>query len=207
MSEIFEKYFPLLTAEQKEKLAQLKTIYSRWNNMINVISRKDMDNFVIHHALHSLSIAKIISFRPSTTILDVGTGGGFPGMPLAILFPDSEFILLDSIEKKIKVVSAVAEELELKNVTAVRKRVEEEKRLYHFIISRAVTDFPGFVRITSKNVEKRGINNLQNGIIYLKGGDIRSEISQYGNRIKIWDINNIFEESFFATKKIVYLSV
>ena len=160
-----------------ELLSELEQIYRRWNSMINVISRKDMDNFMVHHVLHSMSIAKIINFAPRTRILDVGTGGGFPGIPLAIMFPDAEFTLLDSIEKKIKVVAAVAGELGLKNVKPLRKRVEEEKRKYHFIISRAVTGFPEFVKITLKNIDKTEINNLKNGIIYLKGGDLSDEIA------------------------------
>lgn len=207
MSEIIYSYFPLLSSVQKEQLSALKAIYDNWNSMINVISRKDMDNFYVHHVLHSLAIAKVISFKPDTKVLDVGTGGGFPGIPLAILFPDSQFTLLDSIEKKIKVVRAVSGELGLKNVVAVRKRVEEDKGKYQFIISRAVTGFPEFVNLTRKNVDKSGNNDLENGILYLKGGELESELSPFGERITVWPIKNLFSESFFETKVIVYLPV
>jgi 16S rRNA (guanine527-N7)-methyltransferase len=207
VSESILGYFPLLSDIQKDKLSKLKVIYDRWNSMINVISRKDMDNFFIHHVLHSLSIAKVISFLPGTTILDAGTGGGFPGIPLAILFPDSEFTLLDSIEKKIKVVKAVSGELELKNVVAVRKRIEEEDGKFQFIISRAVTGFPEFVKLTAKNISLNSINSLENGIFYLKGGDLTSELSQFKNKVKMWQIKDFFDESFFESKVIVYLPV
>ena len=173
--------------------------------MINVISRKDMDNFMVHHVLHSMSIAKIINFAPRTRILDVGTGGGFPGIPLAIMFPEAEFTLLDSIEKKIKVVAAVAGELGLKNVKPLRKRVEEEKSKYHFIISRAVTSFPGFVKITLKNIDKKEINSLKNGVIYLKGGDLSDEIALFGKNLTIWNLKDFLSEPFFDTKKILHL--
>ena len=173
--------------------------------MINVISRKDMDNFMVHHVLHSMSIAKIINFAPQTRILDVGTGGGFPGIPLAIMFPDTEFTLLDSIEKKIKVVAAVADELGLKNVKPLRKRVEEENGKYHFIISRAVTSFPEFVKITLKNIDKAEINSLRNGVIYLKGGDLSSEITRFNKNLTIWNLKDFFTEPFFDTKKILHL--
>ncbi|HAM10391.1 MAG TPA: 16S rRNA (guanine(527)-N(7))-methyltransferase RsmG [Bacteroidales bacterium] len=206
MTENFLKYFPELKESQKTKLIRLKSIYERWNAMINVISRKDMDNFYLHHVLHSMAIARIISFTPGTTILDVGTGGGFPGIPLAILFPDSEFSLLDSIEKKIRVVTAVKEELGLENVITVRKRVEDEKRKYQFIVSRAVTDFSGFVKLTRKNLDIKGHNNLKNGILYLKGGDLTGELALYST-IKVWEIKDYFAEPFFETKKIVYLPV
>ena len=207
MLESIFKYFPLLSHDQQEKLSGLKEIYDRWNSMINVISRNDMDNFYVHHVLHSLSIAKVINFIPGTTILDVGTGGGFPGIPLAILFPDSEFTLLDSIEKKIKVVSAVSDELGLKNVIPVRKRIEEEPRKFQFIISRAVTGFPDFVKLTAKNISRNGTNKFENGILYLKGGDLTHELSQFRNNTKVWLIKDFFNESFFETKVIVYLPV
>jgi 16S rRNA (guanine527-N7)-methyltransferase len=207
VSENIFRYFPLLTDNQKERLSQLKPIYDRWNSMINVISRKDMDNFFVHHVLHSLSIAKIITFLPGTRILDVGTGGGFPGIPLSIMFPDVEFTLLDSIEKKIKVVTAVAQELELDNIAPVRRRVEDEKGKYHFVISRAVTDFQKFVSLTRKNIDNTGKNSLPNGILYLKGGDLSIELAKFRNRTIVWDIKDFFDESFFETKRIVYLSV
>jgi 16S rRNA (guanine527-N7)-methyltransferase len=207
VSESILRYFPLLSDIQKEKLSQLKEIYDTWNCKINVISRKDMDNFFIHHVLHSLSIAKVINFLPGTTIMDAGTGGGFPGIPLAIIFPDCEFTLLDSIEKKIKVVRAVSEQLGLKNVHPVRGRIEEEKGKFQFIISRAVAALPEFARLTSKNISHTGNNIPGNGIIYLKGGDVTSELAQLGNKATVWHIKDFFAESFFETKVIVYLPV
>lgn len=194
-----------MTDLQKEQFSKIKPIYDNWNSMINVVSRKDMDNFMVHHVLHSLSIAKKFNFPRGTRILDVGTGGGFPGIPLAILFPDCQFTLLDSIEKKIKVVSAAAGELGLKNVIAVRKRAEEEKNRYQFIISRAVTEFSAFVKLTERNLEKSGKNSLKNGIIYLKGGDLEEELKPFRNRVTVWNISDLFEEPYFETKKIVYL--
>ena len=203
----FEKYFPNLTSEQITNLLKLKEIYSYWNSMINVISRKDMDNFYTHHVLHSLAIAKFADFMPGTTILDVGSGGGFPGIPLAILFPESEFTLLDSIEKKVKVITAVKNELNLKNVIPVKKRVEEEKNRYHFVISRAVMKFPEFVKITRKNIHINSINKIPNGIICLKGGDLTEELAAFTGKVKTYDINAFFDNEFFETKKIVYLPV
>ncbi len=205
MTEDFLRYFPFLSESQMQKFAELKSIYERWNSMINVISRKDMEQFYTHHVLHSLAIGKVISFKSGTTILDVGTGGGFPGIPLAIMFPDSEFSLLDSIGKKIKVVSAVKDELKLDNVIPLNKRAEEEKGRFHFIVSRAVTNFPDFVKIVRKNLHTGSVNDLQNGILYLKGGDLREELSMFKDKVKVWEISSFFEEPFFETKKIVYL--
>lgn len=207
MPELIEKYFPRLTQGQKDGFSLLRPLYEEWNSRINVISRKDMDNFYTHHVLHSLAIAKIISFAPGTTVLDVGTGGGFPGIPLAILFPGTSFSLLDSIQKKIKVVTEVSESLKLGNVTPVRARVEEHIERYDFVISRAVTAFPDFVRITSGRIRKGGINTLKNGLIYLKGGDLKEELGVFRERVGIWDIGEFFSEPFFETKKIVYLQV
>jgi 16S rRNA (guanine527-N7)-methyltransferase len=201
------KYFPSLSAIQKDKISQLKPVYERWNSMINVISRKDMDNFLVHHVLHSLSIAKVISFVPGTRILDIGTGGGFPGMPLAILFPETEFFLLDSIGKKIKVVTEVARELKLVNVVPHRKRAEEEGDKYDFVISRAVTQFRQFVKLAGKNISETQKNSLSNGILYLKGGTLDEEIELFMGRVKVWEIKEFFSEPFFDTKKIVYLPV
>jgi len=207
MPESIFRYFPSLSSVQKERIRQLKFVYDQWNNRINVISRKDMVDFYTHHVLHSLSLAKIINFIPGTRILDVGTGGGFPGIPLAILFPDSEFILLDSIGKKIKVASAVASALELKNVRLLCKRVEDEEDSYDFVVSRAVMDFRKLVKLISKNILKPGKNNLENGIFCLKGGDLDNELGVLKDKVKIWNISDLFSESFFETKKIVYLPV
>lgn len=205
MPERIFRYFPSLSTVQKEKIAGLRPVYEEWNSRINVISRKDIDNFYVHHVLHSLSIARVISFVPSTRILDAGTGGGFPGIPLAILFPDSDFYLLDSIEKKIKVVKVVSEALDIRNVRTIRRRIEEEKGKYDFVVSRAVTAYQNFVSMTLKNISLQGRNELANGILYIKGGDIDSETGIYRESIRIWDIKDLFSETFFETKKVVYL--
>lgn len=185
----------------------MDSLYRDWNEKINLISRKDIDSLYEKHILHSLSIAKIIDFRTGTKILDVGTGGGFPGIPLAILFPTSQFVLIDSIGKKIKVVNAVVEDLELKNVTAINCRVEDVTEKFDFVISRAVTSFPLFVEMVKKNVSPKAQNALPNGIIYLKGGDIEDEIKKYKRNVEVTEIANFFNESFFETKKVVYLPV
>jgi 16S rRNA (guanine527-N7)-methyltransferase len=200
------KYFLNLSDLQKDQFRMLLPLYSEWNSKINVISRKDMENFYIHHVLHSLAVARIISFNPGTTLLDVGTGGGFPGIPLAIMFPDSNFFLMDSIEKKIKVVKEVSKELKLNNINTLRMRAEDHKGKYDFVISRAVTAFPDFVKITGKNIISGGTNTLKNGIIYLKGGDLTEELGSYIKQVQVYEINKFFTEPFFETKKIVYLS-
>ncbi len=206
MVEAISRYFPHLSDVQIEQYSKLKKIYFEWNSKINVISRKDIENFCIHHVLHSLSIAKFITFTPGTKVLDAGTGGGFPGIPLAIMFPDTRFTLLDSIEKKIRVVTSVALELGLLNVTPLRRRAEEEKDKYDFVISRAVSDFPLFVRLTGKNIDNVSRNSIRNGIIYLKGGDFETEVAPFGDRVMVTEIKEYFSEPFFETKKIIYLA-
>jgi len=207
MPESIFRYFPSLSSLQKDKISMLQSLYLRWNSKINVISRKDMDNFFIHHVLHSLSIAKIISFKSRTRILDVGSGGGFPGIPLAIMFPESEFTLLDSVKKKTGVISAIAVELNLDNVTTVRKRAEDEESKYDFITGRAVTQFNKFVKLTTKNILRNSNNTLKNGILYLKGGEIDEELAGFRDKITVWNIKEFFNEPFFETKKIIYLPV
>lgn len=202
--DIILKYFPNLTDSQKEQFKKLESLYNEWNEKINVISRKDMDSLYERHILHSLGIAKIMPFADGTKVLDIGTGGGFPGIPLAILFPNVEFTLIDSIGKKIKVVEAVAEGLGLKNVTAVHGRAEKLKEKYHFVVSRAVTQMPVFLRWLKGKFEKEQINEKHNGVLYLKGGDLAEELA--GLRCEIFQLKDHFEEEFFETKKVVYLS-
>jgi len=200
-------YFPQLTPVQVIQFGKMAPLYREWNEKINVISRKDIDSLYEKHVLHALAIAKIITFRPGTKILDVGTGGGFPGIPLAILFPESQFTLIDSIGKKIKVVQAVAEELELTNVKAFHTRVQEVKEEFDFVISRAVTAFPDFVGLVRKNIARKPQNSRPNGIIYLKGGDFHDEIRNFKSAIEVSEISGFFSEPYFETKKVIYLPI
>lgn len=202
MVEVVFKYFPELTSKQKDQFAALKDLYADWNSKINVISRKDMDNIYVNHVLHSLAIGKVIRFAAGSSVLDVGTGGGFPGIPLSILYPDTSFVLLDSVGKKIKVVTGIITSLELGNAEPVRSRVEEHRRRHEYIISRAVSAFPEFVRST-KGILKKGCSG--NGIFYLKGGDLSDELKLFTSRAIVREIKEFFSEPFFETKKIVYL--
>lgn len=203
--DIILKYFPDLTETQKEQFAALKPLYEDWNSKINVISRKDMDNFYEHHVLHSLAIAKVQQFKTMAEILDVGTGGGFPGIPLAILFPHSNFYLVDSIGKKIKVVQAVAESLQLKNVRAEQIRAEQVEGDFDFIVSRAVTDLSQFTGWVKGKVSDAHYHTLRNGILYLKGGDLTEELAPFKKKVRTWDISDFYSEEFFETKKVIYL--
>jgi 16S rRNA (guanine527-N7)-methyltransferase len=203
--DIILKYFPDLTGEQKGKFQRLFPLYSYWNSRINVISRKDIDHLYERHVLHALAIAKLIRFKPKTHILDAGTGGGFPGIPLAIIFPDVSFHLVDSIGKKIKVVDAVTDELGLKNIKTSQERVENIGSSYDFVISRAVTELPKFCEWVKHLISSKSVNTLQNGIIYLKGGEVTHEVKSLKMKYKIYPISDYFEESFFETKKIVHL--
>jgi len=199
------KYFPNLTERQKEQFAALPDLYNDWNSKINVISRKDMDNFVEHHVLHSLAIAKVVQFKTMCDIMDLGTGGGFPGIPLAIMFPDANFYLVDSIGKKIKVVKDVAEQLQLKNVTAEQIRAEQVQRDFDFIVSRAVTDLSQFAGWVKGKISDIHYHKLRNGIIYLKGGDLDAELAPFRKKVRTWDIAEFFEEPYFETKKVIYM--
>ncbi len=199
------KYFSHLTETQIEQFKQLEPLYADWNSKINVISRKDFSEFYERHVLHSLGIAKFIRFNAKTKVLDVGTGGGFPGIPLAILFPEVQFHLVDSIGKKIKVVNGVTQSLGLKNVRADQIRAEELKEKYDFVVSRAVTRLPDFVKWIRTNISKKQQNALPNGVIYLKGGDLTDEVKPFGKRIFIQDLQEYFEEPFFETKKVLHL--
>ena len=203
--DIILKYFPNLTERQCEQFAALLPLYEEWNEQINVISRKDMDHFYEHHVLHSLAIAKVMSFRPMCEVLDVGTGGGFPGVPLAIMFPETQFTLVDSIGKKIKVVSDVLARLDMNNAKAMQTRAEQVEGEFDFIVSRAVTTLGEFVPWVKKKVSKSQYHPLHNGILYLKGGDLTNELFPYRHKVRTWDISDFFDEEYFETKKVIYL--
>lgn len=202
--ELIKKYFNHLSNEQLLQFERIKAVYEDWNAKINVISRKDMDSFYERHVLHSLAIAKVISFLPDSEVLDVGTGGGFPGVPLAILFPQTKFTLVDSIGKKIKVVQEVCKTLDIKNVTAINSRVEQIDKKFDFIVSRAVTQMPEFVKWIQGKIKKTSKHSLENGILYLKGGDLKEELATFKN-VHLYEISDFFSEEFFQTKKVVYL--
>ena len=205
--EIILKYFPDLTEEQRRQFAALYDLYIDWNAKINVISRKDIENLYEHHVLHSLGIAKIINFRPGTSIMDLGTGGGFPGIPLAILFPEVKFHLVDSIGKKVRVATEVANSIGLKNVTFRHARAEEEKQLFDFVVSRAVMPLGDLIKIIKKNISPRQQNALPNGLICLKGGELEHEAMPFKNKTTLHSLSEDFEEEFFQTKKVVYVTV
>ena len=202
--DLIQKYFPELSDVQKQQFEALQRVYEDWNSKINVISRKDIQALYLKHVLHSLAIAKVQKFESNTQILDVGTGGGFPGIPLAILFPEVKFHLVDSIQKKINVVSAVVKALKLKNVTATHQRAEAVEGRFDFVVSRAVTTMPNFVKWVKNKIKKEQNHMLSNGILYLKGGDLSEELSSYKTKT-VYDIAAFFEEDFFETKKVVHL--
>ena len=205
--QLIKKYFPDISQDQLLKFAQISELYIQWNRRINVISRKDISSLYEHHILHSLSIAKFITFADNTLVIDVGTGGGFPGIPLAIMFPQVNFILIDSIAKKIKVVNEIARVADLNNVTPIVSRVELLKIQCDFIVSRAVTTLPEFFKLTRNMIKDESLNVLPNGIIYLKGGEFDKELKMLPERAKIINISNYFHEPYFSTKKIVYISL
>lgn len=202
---IIEKYFTSLTSVQKEQFAALFDLYSDWNSKINVISRKDIDNLYTNHVLHSLAIAKYISFKPQSTIIDVGTGGGFPGVPLAIFFPEVRFLMLDSIGKKVKVAQEISQAIGLQNVEFAHSRIEDEKRKFDFVVSRAVMQLPELEKRVRKNISTKQQNALPNGIICLKGGDLNAEIALFKNKVEVFSLEQYFDEPFFETKKLIYL--
>ena len=203
---IIQKYFNDLTEEQIIQFAKLELLYKDWNSKINVISRKDIDELYLRHVLHSLSIAKLISFKDGTSILDVGTGGGFPGIPLAILFPNCKFHLVDSIQKKINVVNNVVKELDLKNVKTSSFRVEAISEKNDFVVSRAVTNMKDFVSWIKFKINKNSFNDFKNGVLYLKGGDLNEELKSFKN-VKTFELSEFFNEDFFNEKKVVYLPI
>lgn len=207
MSTILYKYFPEISPKQREQFDQLQSLYTLWNEQINVVSRKDIEELYERHILHSLAIAKVIQFKDKSTILDIGTGGGFPGIPLAIMFPKCKFHLVDSIGKKIKVVNEVARALELSNVKAEHIRAENIDGEYDFIVSRAVTRLSNFLPWTENKTRKSQRNTLRNGLIALKGGDLEEELTEANRRNTVYNLSDYFKEEFFETKKIVHISL
>lgn len=205
--ELIDKYFPNITSEQHERFAALKELYEDWNAKINVISRKDIGNLYEHHVLHSLGIAKVINFKPGTKVMDLGCGGGFPGIPLAILFPETEFHLVDSIGKKIRVCNEVIAGTGLTNVTTRHCRAEEEKGMFDFVVSRAVMPLADLVKLCRKNIAKTQQNALPNGLICLKGGELEHETLPFKKSLMMTDLKDYFKEEFFETKKVVYLGI
>jgi 16S rRNA (guanine527-N7)-methyltransferase len=205
--ELIKKYFPDLTNVQLDQFTLLEELYLDWNSKINVISRKDMEHFYERHVLHSLGIAKVIQFTPGAQVIDVGTGGGFPGIPLAILFPETQFLLVDSIGKKIKVVQEVAEAARIKNIEAIQARAEDVKGKFDFVVSRAVTTLPDFIKWVESKIKRESRNTIQNGILYLKGGDLEVELAPLKNKYEVFNLGSYFEEDFFETKKVVHVSL
>lgn len=205
--EIIFQYFKDINDEQRAQFRALGPLYQEWNAKINVISRKDIDNLYMHHVLHSLGIAKVVNFKPGSNILDIGTGGGFPGIPLAILFPNCKFKLIDSIGKKTRVAAAVANAIGLKNVVVEHRNVIEEKNKYDFVVSRAVMNASDLVKLIRKNVSKEQRNALPNGLICLKGGDMTEEIAPFRNHSEVWDLKPYFNDEFFDTKKVMYIQL
>ena len=202
-----QNYFPSLTHKQLSQFEALFDLYTEWNAKINVISRKDIQNLYVHHVLHSLAIAKFINFSPQSRILDVGTGGGFPGIPLAIFFPELEFVMIDSIGKKIKVVNEVAQAISLSNVEAIHRRIQDEKRKYDFVVSRAVMSMIELEKLVRKNITPTQKNALSNGLICLKGGDLTDELKPFKNIAELFPLTDYFSEPFYETKKLVYLPI
>lgn len=203
--DLIDKYFTELSEEQRERFAALYDLYADWNSKINVVSRKDFDQLYLRHVLHSLAITKVCQFADGARVMDVGTGGGFPGIPLAIMFPNADFTLVDSIGKKITVVKGVSEALELKNVTALNTRAESVRGKFDYVVSRAVTEMAPFVGWVWNKIEKGKKGTLANGIIYLKGGDLAEELAKAGKRCNIYEIGSFFEEDFFETKRVIHL--
>lgn len=204
---LIREYFPEFSDVQIALFDKLEEKYKEWNAKINVVSRKDIDNILERHILHSLAIAKFFAFKKGVSVLDVGTGGGLPGIPLSIAFPNARFHLIDGTQKKIKVVDDIIQSLGLTNVTCAAMRSEEVKGTYNFVVSRAVTAFPRFVEMTRHCVAKESMYSKKNGILYLKGGDFQEEISPFGNRLKVFNVDDVFEGDFFQTKKVIYLPV